>query len=1081
MVRERLLLILPLIMLAPPTAAHHQAAVAEPLPSFAEPSIAPDRSEIAFVSGGDVWTVPLSGGEARLLVSHPSVESRPLYSPDGRSLAFVSDRTGSGDIYVLDLTTGALRQVTFDDGLERLDAWSRDGRWLHFSSNSRDIAGMNDLYRVRAEGGTPMTISADRYTSEFFGVPSPDGQRVAFSARGNSAAQWWRKGHSHLDESELWLLHHSAPPRYEQLTERGAKQMWPMWMPDGKTLYYVSDRSGAENIWSLTIGGAARQVTQFSDGRVLWPSISYDGRSIVFERDFELWTLDLAGGRASRVPVTRRGVAATPLVDHVTMTNRFQDLALSPDGRKVVFVARGEIWAAAARDGGDAVRVTRSVARESQIDWTPDSRRIVYISERGGVAQLFSYDFTSGTETQLTNTPLGDSAPVVSPDGRAVAYVRDGRELRTVDLTTRQDTLLAEGHLSRTPHAVAWSPDSRWVAYIGVTNPSFRNIFVVPAEGGGSRPITAMPNGNANNISWSPDGTYIVFNTNQRTEPGEAVRVDLILRTPRFREDQFRDLFREEPPRAPAADRQVDAAANQAPRAPVQPVSIVFEDIRRRLSILPVGVDVNAQTISPDGKQLLLTATAEGQQNLYVYSLDELAREPAVARQLTSTAGAKANAQFTPDNREVFFLEQGRITVIPLETRTPRTIAVTAEIDVDFSQEKLEIFRQAWTYMRDGFYDDKFHGVDWNAVRRTYAPRIAGSQSPDEMRRLLNLMVGELNASHMGVGAPPGESGPGVGKLGVRFDRVELEEHGRFKVAEIIPLGPAAVTREVAVGDYLLAVDGTPVSQRTNLDQLLLHTVDRRVSLRVSGSATGAEAREVVVRPVNTATEKNLLYREWVESNRRYVDKVSGGRLGYAHMNDMSADALRRLYMDLDADNRAKDGVVIDVRNNNGGFVNVYAIDVLARRGYMNMTPRGLPLAPARTMLGQRALERPTILVTNQHSLSDAEDFTEGYRTLKLGKVVGENTSGWIIYTGSATLLDGTTMRMPGTRITTLEGTTMELNPRPVDVPVTRPIGESLSGRDTQLDVAVRELLRQLGSSTTSPPGVPELVDEQRR
>ena len=194
-------------------------------------------------------------------------------------------------------------------------------------------------------------------------------------------------------------------------------------------------------------------------------------------------------------------------------------------------------------------------------------------------------------------------------------------------------------------------------------------------------------------------------------------------------------------------------------------------------------------------------------------------------------------------------------------------------------------------------------------------------------------------------------------------------------------------------------------------------------------------------------TEKNLLYREWVEANRRYVDKASGGRLGYAHMNDMSEDALRRLHLDLDADNRTKDGVVIDVRNNNGGFVNVYAIDILARRGYMNMTPRGLPMAAARTALGQRALELPTILVTNQHSLSDAEDFTEGYRSLKLGKVVGEPTSGWIIYTGSQTLVDGSTMRMPSTRITTLEGTTMELNPRPVDIHVSRPIGESLPAR----------------------------------
>jgi C-terminal processing protease CtpA/Prc len=362
-------------------------------------------------------------------------------------------------------------------------------------------------------------------------------------------------------------------------------------------------------------------------------------------------------------------------------------------------------------------------------------------------------------------------------------------------------------------------------------------------------------------------------------------------------------------------------------------------------------------------------------------------------------------------------------------------------------------------------------------VRQQYAPRIAGAQSRDEMRRLLNLMVGELNASHMGVAAGGGRGGgggtpaPSVARLGLRFDRWEYERTGKLKVASLTPLGPAAVTQHINAGDFVVDVDGTTIAPGTNLDQLLMHGVNRRVALKVSASADGAGAREVLVRPVTSAADKNLLYREWVEGNRAYVERASGGRLGYAHMNDMSEDALRRLYLDLDADNRVKDGVVIDVRNNNGGFVNVYAIDVLARRGYLNMTPRGLPTSPARSSLGQRSLELPTILVTNQHSLSDAEDFTEGYRTLKLGKVVGEPTSGWIIYTGSQTLVDGTTIRMPGTRITSLDGRDMELNPRPVDIPVTRPIGESLVGKDSQLDAAVAELLKQLGSSRTTSRG----------
>jgi Tol biopolymer transport system component/C-terminal processing protease CtpA/Prc len=1059
-----------------PTNGQQPPAASQPLAAFAEPAISPDRQEIAFVSGGDIWTVNAGGGEGRLLVSHSANESRPIYSPDGRTLAFISDRTGGGDIYLLTLASGALRQLTFDEGNDRLDGWSRDGRWVYFSSSSRDISGMNDIFRVSADGGTPMAVSADRYTSEFFAAPAPEGQRLAFSARGNSLQQWWRKGHSHLDESELWLLHDGPTPRYEKLTERGAKQMWPMWMPDGKSLYFVSDRSGAQNLWIVTPGGAPRQVSRFDDGRVLWPTISYDGRTIVFERDFEIWKLETADGRAARVPITKRGAPAAPSLEHVTLNNGFSDLALSPDGRKVVFVARGEVWAAPARDGGDAVRVTRSLGRESQLAWTPDSRRIVYASERTGVSQLYLYDFPTSTETQLTSSAVADQAPALSPDGKTLAFVRDGKELHVLDLAAKTDKVVAKGYLTRSSRGIAWSPDNKWIAYIGVRAPSFRNVFAVPVTGGESRPVTAMPNGNANNLSWSPDGTYLVFNTNQRTEPGEAVRVDLVLKTPRFREDRFRDLFKEEPARTPPAPRVADPPADQpaAPRTAtaVTPpnVDIVFDDVRRRLSILPVGVDVTSQVISSDGRTLLLTAAAEGQTNLYTYSLDELAREPAVARQLTSTPGAKADAQFTADGREVFYLEQGRIHIIPLETRTARAVAVTAEMDVDFAQEKLEVFRQAWTYMRDGFYDDKFHGVDWDAVRRQYAPRIAGAQTPDEMRRLLNMMVGELNASHMGVAAGPAGRAtvPTAGRLGLRFDRAEFETNGRLKVSEVIALGPAAVSKAVSVGDYIVAIDGTAIGPRTNLDELLMHGVNQRVAVRVSKTGNAADGKDTLMQPITSSAEKNLLYGDWIESNRRYVEKISGGRLGYAHMNDMSEGALRRLYMDLDADTRQKDGVVIDVRNNNGGFVNVYAIDVLARRGYMNMTPRGLPMAAARTMLGQRALERPTILVTNQHSLSDAEDFTEGYRTLKLGKVVGEPTSGWIIYTGSQTLVDGSTIRMPGTRITTLDGLTMELNPRPVDIPVTRPIGESLQGKDTQLDAAVRELLLQLRPATTT-------------
>ena len=1067
-------------------------------PYFTEPSLSPDRKEIAFVSGGDIWTVPATGGVAALLVSHSANEARPLYSPDGRQLAFISSRTGNGDIYLLTLATGELKRLTFDDGLDQLDGWSRDGRWIYFSSTSRDIGGLNDLFRVSVNGGTPMMVSSDRYTNEFYGAPSPDGKTLAFSARGISSGQWWRKGHSHIDEAELWLLRsfETGNGTYERVTARGAKELWPMWSGDGRSLFYVSDRTdsgnknGAQNIWTITPGKSdARRVSSFTDGRVLWPSISYDGREMVFEHNFAIWKLDTDSGKATEVAITRRGASAGPGVDRLRLTDQISEFQLSPDGKKVAFVVHGEVFAASAADGGDAARVSNSVADEYELAWAPDSRRLVYVSARDKIPHLFLYDFTNNAESQLTRETADDAAPRFSPDGKLLAFIRGGKELRVMDVAARTDRVVATASFERPPfdsdRTYVWSPDSKWVAYLPVGPNLFKNLQIVSVDGGTGRPASFLANVFSNTVSWSPDGTFILFDSGQRTESTQLARVDLIPRTPRFREDQFRDLFREEParniappnrpePRPTESPRETPAASPSPSASPAEekrpgpkPVQVVFDDIRRRLSLLPVGVDVDYETISPDGKWVALIANAANQANIYIYSLDELSREPAVAKQLTSTSGSKRFAQFSPDSKEIFFIENGRLGVVNLEGRA-RSLAVTAEMDVDFAREKMEVFRQAWSYLRDFFYDPAYHGVNWEGVRAEYEPLIAGARTPDEMRRLLNLMVGELNASHLGAGAPPAGNQPTTGRIGLRFDRGEYETSGRLRVTEVIDLSPAAIAGGIKAGDYLLAVDGRTLDQVTNLDETLNYKIGRRVTLTVSSD--GTTKREVVVRPVNGATERGLLYRQWVERNREYVAKASNGRLGYAHMFDMSQQSLNQLYLDLDAENFGREGVVIDIRNNSGGFVNVYAIDVLARRGYLTMTPRGQSSTPARTVLGQRALHRPTILLTNQHSLSDAEDFSEGYRSLRLGQVVGEPTAGWIIYTSNQPLIDGTSFRLPFIKITANDGTNMERNPRPVDIEATRPIGETLIGRDSQLDVAVRELLKQLSSSRSTSP-----------
>src|ERR1051326_6976590 len=1026
-------------------------------PALFEPSLSPDGKTVVFVSGGDIWSAPASGGDARLLVAHPATEGRPLFSPDGKSLAFTSTRTGNGDIYIVDLGRGQTRRSAYDDAREQLDAWSRDGKWIYFTSNSRGAdTGANDAWRVAASGGTPMMLTDEKIINEYNAAPSPDGKSLAFVGFGSASGQWWRHGRSHMDETQLWLLEDLNARQYRQLAGDGAKQIWPMWSRDGQRLYYMSDRNGHENLWTMSRDGKdAKAITSFTSGRVLWPSISYDGSAIVFERDLGIWRYDVASGKAVPIAIKLEGVAAAPGIEHRRITDRFSDFDLSPDGKKVAFIARGDVFAASSKEGGDAMRVTNTAAAETNLDWAPDSRSIIYCSDRSGTFHVYRFDFATEKETQLTSGDGSDAIPQFSPDGKQVAFQRNHRELDVLDLATNQVKTLATGRFDRRPYvspgSMTWSPDSKWIAYLDNSASLHTNAWVVPLSGGTAKPVSFLSNVNGDSLEWSRDGKFLVMVTGQRTEPGKIVRIDLVPMTPKFKEEQFRELFKESKPAA-------DEKKNDAKKAPAA-VEIDFNGIRDRARILPIGYDVNEVTLSPDGKWLAFQADVGDDEQVYIYSIDELSNDPAVPKQLSSSPGRKRALRFTSDNKELWYLDSGKIAAATIDPVKARTIAVAAEMDADFAREEGEAVTPPSRYLRDNFFDAKMNGVDWKAERDRIAPYVGAAVSGDEFRRLLLMIIGELNASHTGAN-PPGDSfRTTTGRIGVRFDRDEYESHGALKVRDVIPLSPADVAK-IHAGDYILAVDGAPI---TNFDASLDYKNGKRTVITVASSADGANKHDVVVQPIDNTDERGLTYRAWVNANRDYVNRISNGRLGYVHMYDMSYGSLQKLYLDLDAENRAHDGVVIDIRNNHRGFVNAYAIDVFARRSYFTMTPRDFDQpAGARTVLGQRALERPTILVINRHTLSDGEDFTEGYRSLKLGKVVGEPTAGWIIYTSDVPLIDGSTVRLPSVRIRDSRGEDMEMHPRPVDLAVPRPLGETYAGKDSQLDAAVQELLKEL-------------------
>ena len=1063
-----------------------------------QPALSPDGGEIAFAYAGDIWIVSAEGGVARRVTAHVAEDSDPAFSPDGTTLAFLSQRTGGGNLYTIALDgNSAPRRLTHHGATSGPFSWSPDGKWLYFSSGYGGLGG--SLYKVGTEGGSPIRLAHDPLEAHYNVAVSPDGATLAFN---NNGHQWWRHGPNPSGHSDIWLVGEAIDASdHRRLTRYLGRNLWPMWNADGTGLYYVCDRSGEENLWFMPLSGDddAEPVTHFTEGRVLRPSISADGRWIAFERDFRIWRLNVETGEAAPVEiVVYADDKATP-VRHQTYTGDISEFELSPDGKKVAFIVHGEVFADLAdkgdkvKKGGDSFKVTDTHARESELAWSPSSDRIVYVSDRDGRNEIYLYDFKERKETRLTDSPAMKYAPTFSPDGKWIAFVQDRTEIRLIDAETLEERPFVTGQYFTgvlPPTDYVWSPDGRWIAFVATDDHFFSNVYVQRIDETEPHQLTFLSNISCWGLHWSPDGKFLVFNTGQYRTEGFIARVDLRRIPPTFKEEDFDKLFEEdeeekkedEPPKHPEAgsgeassesetsgsesETEDEKAEKDTEEKEPEPVEIDFEGIKYRVRFLTdPKANASVAAIRPDAKTLVFRASLTGQPNLWSLSLEEeKRREP--PKPLTSTGTGKGPARFTKDGKRLYYVDGGRIHFLGVDEvgareGDPKVLEVRAEVEIDFHKEKMQAFDEAWTLMRDNFYDPDFHGCDWNAVRERFRPVVERVRTANEFREVLNLMVGELNASHLG--AYGGGGGAADSFLGVLFDRRELEEQGRFKIAEVVPDSPVTFPEEPArVGEYLLAIDGVPLEPGVSFAERMQRRVGRRTTLTLNTEPTLEGSREIAVKPISFGEYNELRYKEWVRRNAAYVAEKSGGRLGYAHIRAMSYEAYMQFLADLDAESHAREGIVVDVRFNGGGHIAPFILDVLTRRAYTLSSFRGRFTSPDTNLAGNRILEKPVILVTNEHSGSNTEMFSEGFRRLGLGKVVGMPTAGAVIWTWGWQLLDGTVFRIPRMRVSTLDGENLEGNARPVDVEVERPLGEADRGVDSQLDVAVRELLAQL-------------------
>jgi Tol biopolymer transport system component/C-terminal processing protease CtpA/Prc len=1018
------------------------------------PSISPDASRIAFTYQGNLWTAPANGGDASRLTVFTAYDSSAIWSPDGKTIAFDSNRSGTTQVYLMPASGGVPRQMTFHSNGANVGDWSPDGKTLLFTA-SRDGRATN-IYTLDIATGRSRKIVNDE-TSTIEPRYSPDGKWIVFM-RGSTDI--YRKGYRGSGNWDVWAVRAEGGKLYRLTTWQG-NDTWPMFGADGKTIYYVSDRGDKQyTLWRQSFNpsdpkpaGPAELIRNPPDA--IWnPFISQDRKWIVFECDFHLCLVSTANNEAKPLSLYCRTDGKTDAIERAVITGGVGEYDLSPDGKRVAFSARGEIFTVNTEKGGDARRLTETPTRESDMDWSPDNKQIAFISNRDGSPNLYSMDVATRQVKRLTNHAERDFNPRWSPDGKMIVYQRQGGPSGSISLhVIAADGSVPEKTLVPGP-AVSdpqWSPDSKWIAYVNEDSYLVDDIWVIPAAGGEPKNITQYP---GSNIAprWFPNGEKLAF-LSDRTRNREREKYFEVGRFALYTLNLVPD--KDKPNETEQEEEGIKEEPKKDDKKPVE-VKIDFKEIELRARQL-TGFDegIGDCSMSPDGKTFIIGVRSLGQYDIWSVSSDggSLTR-------LTTGLNSFSSIQWSPDSNRFYYLSGGGIRFLNRVGGGGGSVSFTARMEIDRLTENRVAFDEAWKYIRDGFYDPKFHGKDWKAIGDRYRLLVDFCTTKEDFRFLVNMMFGELNASHLGIGGGGNiavRSAPGTAYLGVWYD--ESYAGPGVKITEVMPNSPAdREESRLKPGEYILAVDGKEVTFGESFYETLNDKVGKRIALLVNDKPTKEGARTIRLRASGAGEWGNLSYERWVRQRREMTNRLSGGKVAYLHVQGMDDGSRFRFERELFSLTQGKEAVVLDVRFNGGGNTHDALLRILSRnRPYFTMKPRNGP----GFMQPERAFVQPVTMLINERSFSDAEIFPNGFRALGLGKLVGVPTNGYVIFTSGAGLIDGSFIRMPFAGCYTLEGINLENYGVPPDIRVENSPEDYTAGRDPQLERAIEEALKE--------------------
>jgi tricorn protease len=1057
------------------------------------------QGRIAFTYLGDIWTADENGQNVRRITAHKARDVYPRFSPDGKWIAFSSDRNGNLDVFIVPSEGGTPKQLTFHSADDTVQGWNPDSRSVLFASQ-RGEDFMGKLYTVSIDGGMARNAGSDMGV---WATYSPDGRKLAINRKAQS---YWRKYYRGAYQTDITVMD-VASKKFTDVTDFDGLDSWPMWSQDGN-IYFVSDRegNGLTNIWRVPeAGGKAERVTSFKAGDVRWPGMSADGKTIVFEHDFGVWKLEVASRKVSPIKLDIAAETQENLAEIRDFNSQADDYDLAPSGRRIVFSIHGEIFTAPV-DEGDLRQITEGPARDKDPQYSPDGKSVVFISDRSGREEIYIAPADGIGEAQkITDHDSLKFSIAWSPNSKEIAFTASDNKLRKYLLETKQTAELSSSRYGNIARPV-WSPDGKWIAYSKSDHTRTSDVYLIPSAGGEEKKVT-FDSANDGNPEFTHDGRKLYFV--RREDSGDGQPSSQIYSVALEREE--RDPSDPEE-RADQADQQ-DGAGDGPRRAgapqrnqPPKEINIDWAGLKRRTrQVTRMPFAVFNYAIAPDSRTIVFaTSEPAGQRNVpVVYSISEDGRRLTRITSCAATAGDEAGGppgrgggggfgggigsfSFSRDGRTLFFKEGPGIYSVAMPgggaaaggfagaggggaasaagSGARRQLRFTAKVSIERPAEWAEMFDDAWRTMKYRFYDPQMHGKDWDAARAKYQPLVEYVGERQELINIINEMIGELNASHTGAAAGFGGQGGQESRVQTAHLGVELEADdpaGRYKVTHVYQDGPADKDWvKVAAGNYLIAINGKSVKVGDDYWQLLNHRLNRKVEVTFNTKPSEDGAWKTRIEPITGGAYSQLRYARWVKDRRDSVEKASNGRIGYLHIQAMNQPSLRKFEKEI-RENRDKEALVIDQRWNGGGNIEQELLAILVQRQYQVWQPRGAEPSgrPFAGFFG------PKVVLQNWRSASNAEMFPAGFKALGLGKTIGTPTMGAVIGTGSYSLIDGSTVRTPGVGVFLADRnhTNMENYGVKPDLLVENTPEDNLAGRDRQLETAVQELLKEIG------------------